>query len=367
MPVPSVATAPKTARIHRVLAIALTSFAAACGSDTPVSPAPANIAGPMRTLATLSDTLMVDGVPSETALASTLGHVGFSTQGTSSWDDIRITHGTSVIVERFENGEWNGDNFELAVATRPGEVVDGEYRSSGTLTSTYAGALRTKQQFLPTMSTPLVIEATYRQRTNFGSIYNAIVWRGPGSLLPAASFSGIPFLIIPGFSLMGLGNMTEESLFRPITPEFLSTPTYVRIVDNGVAVSVVLTQNSTTPFTQRRVTSTGFRAPVSGSGVNVVKAGSAVPLKFQLTRDEEIVSDLSAVAGVSVAPTPCEVSPEDVQTVTASTTLPTGLRYDDVDQQFIYVWRTPREGGCHVATVTLADGDRFTARFNVRK
>ena len=113
----------------------------------------------------------------------------------------------------------------------------------------------------------------------------------------------------------------------------------------------------------------GFHAPVSmleneRPVWNVVKAGSTVPLKFNIYAGAVEQTALSAVSGGSVAlyTVGCQAGlTEEMETV-LDNTASTSLRYDGT--QFIQNWKTPKKAGsCYAARVTARDGSMITAYF----
>lgn len=111
------------------------------------------------------------------------------------------------------------------------------------------------------------------------------------------------------------------------------------------------------------LTITGFDRPVDMSGVNTVKAGSTVPLKFQVYSDTTEVTD-PAIAAVTVTNVTCDGDAEtdDVEVLTVGET---SLRY--TDGHFQYNWKTPkRPGTCYAVTATIQDGSSITAHFKLR-
>jgi len=112
----------------------------------------------------------------------------------------------------------------------------------------------------------------------------------------------------------------------------------------------------------------GFFRPVDNlPTLNVVKAGSGIPLKFSLSGDQGlhiIAFGYPASYGVD-----CNTSaPLDTveQTVTAGAS---SLSYDaDVDQ-YVYVWKSDKAwaGTCRRLDVTLIDGTRHIAHFKFAK
>jgi len=112
----------------------------------------------------------------------------------------------------------------------------------------------------------------------------------------------------------------------------------------------------------------GFFRPVDNPPtLNVVKAGSGIPLKFSLSGDQGL--DIVAFGYPASYGVDCNTSaPLDTveQTVTAGAS---GLSYDaDVDQ-YVYVWKSDKAwaGTCRRLDVTLIDGTRHIAHFKFAK
>ena len=108
----------------------------------------------------------------------------------------------------------------------------------------------------------------------------------------------------------------------------------------------------------------GFFRPVDNPPtLNVVKAGSGIPVKFSLSGDQglDVVADGYPVShGVD-----CNTSaPLDTveQTVTAGGS---SLSYDALADQYVYVWKSDKAwaGTCRRLDVTLSDGTRHVAHF----
>jgi hypothetical protein len=111
----------------------------------------------------------------------------------------------------------------------------------------------------------------------------------------------------------------------------------------------------------------GFFRPVDNPNVwNVVKAGSAVPVKFSLAgfQGMDILSGTPKVIGV-----PCTNGTSDPIDESASTAGNSSLQYDPVTDQYIYVWKTDRNwaGKCAKLVVTLKDGTSHEAWFRFTK
>ena len=105
----------------------------------------------------------------------------------------------------------------------------------------------------------------------------------------------------------------------------------------------------------------GFQAPVTPDKVNVVKAGSAVPVKFSLGGPQ----GLSILQGVPMVQFgSCDSGdPEDEVETTANGG---GLSYDAGTDTYTYVWKTQKSwsGRCGTAVVAFTDGTTHT--FDVR-
>jgi hypothetical protein len=110
----------------------------------------------------------------------------------------------------------------------------------------------------------------------------------------------------------------------------------------------------------------GFYAPVDMNGVyNTVKAGSTVPLKFEIFAGSTELTATSAVSSLNAARVSCTPGTEDAIELTA--TGGTSLRYDTTSGQFIYNWKTPTGAGlCYKVTMTTADGSSLVAFFKTK-
>jgi hypothetical protein len=108
----------------------------------------------------------------------------------------------------------------------------------------------------------------------------------------------------------------------------------------------------------------GFFRPVDNPPtLNVVKAGSGIPVKFSLRADQGLAV---FAAGYPVSHgVDCSTSaPLDTveQTVAAGGS---SLSYDAVADQYVYVWKSDKAwaGTCRRLDVTLIDGTRHVAQF----
>ncbi|HEV8386395.1 MAG TPA: HYR domain-containing protein [Nitrososphaera sp.] len=114
----------------------------------------------------------------------------------------------------------------------------------------------------------------------------------------------------------------------------------------------------------------GFYQPVDmNSYVNTVKAGSTVPLKFEVFGDMTVpsteISDVSIVKTLKQKLTSCDPSAptDEVETTATGGTM---LRYDATAGQFIYNWKTPLQKGCYTVTMTFLDDSTIQALFKLK-
>ena len=113
---------------------------------------------------------------------------------------------------------------------------------------------------------------------------------------------------------------------------------------------------------------TGFFRPIDNDAVfNVVKAGSAIPVKFSLDGDHGL--QILRSDSPTSQPVACDsAAPSDPieETVTGGST---GLSYDPLVDQYRYIWTTYKAwaGSCRQLTLTLADGTPHTALFKLTK
>jgi hypothetical protein len=140
--------------------------------------------------------------------------------------------------------------------------------------------------------------------------------------------------------------------------------TWVDITTSVDTVTQTLcgTTTSFSPFaifksTASFVSGKGFYAPVSplAGFVNIAKAGSTIPLKFNVTINGVQKTDTANLlfSTSPLATSECTSSPQDpVDFVAAGET---NLRYDAQAKQFIQNWKLPKTAGCVRARVTYKD------------
>jgi len=116
-------------------------------------------------------------------------------------------------------------------------------------------------------------------------------------------------------------------------------------------------------------TTPGFYQPVDmGSTVlNTVKAGSTVPLKFELFSGSTELTNVSAVKSFGAKQIVCGTTPAE-DAIELTTTGGTSLRYDSTGGQFIQNWQTPKAtaGTCYQVTMRALDDSTITAYFKLK-
>lgn len=114
----------------------------------------------------------------------------------------------------------------------------------------------------------------------------------------------------------------------------------------------------------------GFYSPVDmGNVLNTVKAGSTVPLKFEVFTSTAELTSTSTIAQFSVREVSCaSLGTALSDAVEVTTTGGTALRYDATAGQFVQNWKTPAGAGrCYAVTVTTNDGQtRGPALFKLK-
>jgi hypothetical protein len=108
---------------------------------------------------------------------------------------------------------------------------------------------------------------------------------------------------------------------------------------------------------------TGFLPPVDNAPiVNQVKAGSAVPVKFQLGGDQGTA--IFGSGSPASVPVDCDsqAASDAIEETTDSTS---GLHYDAGTSTYNYVWKTNAawSGSCRMLTLKFADGSSKQALF----
>jgi hypothetical protein len=112
----------------------------------------------------------------------------------------------------------------------------------------------------------------------------------------------------------------------------------------------------------------GFRKPINNPPVlNTAKAGSTIPVKWQLPDGQGgFISDLGVVEAIQFQQVNCaNISTTLTDPVETTATGETVLRYDLMNNQYIYNWLTSKSwaGNCYVLLLSLNDGKQYRANF----
>ena len=124
---------------------------------------------------------------------------------------------------------------------------------------------------------------------------------------------------------------------------------------------------STMTYTVMAWTTDGFYRPVDMGKLNTVKAGSTVPLKFNVIKgSERLTSNIGATFSAKKVTCGTSVATDAIEEFNATGS--TALRYDTDGAQWIQNWATPRSGAgsCYKVTMTTADGTELTADFKLK-
>ena len=115
-------------------------------------------------------------------------------------------------------------------------------------------------------------------------------------------------------------------------------------------------------------TLSGFYQPVDMNGtLNIVKAGSTVPLKFEVFAGSTELTDVGVVASFTAQPVSCDAINAGTDVIEVTSTGGTSLRYDTTGGQFIQNWQTPKgAGSCYRTTMKTDDGSSIVAYFKTK-
>ena len=112
---------------------------------------------------------------------------------------------------------------------------------------------------------------------------------------------------------------------------------------------------------------TGFFQPVDNTNLNVTKAGSAIPVKFNLGGNQGLA--IFAANYPSSSQVNCDAITEDQDTIEETVNAGgSSLTYDNTAAQYIYVWKTDKSwaGKCRRLDVKLNDGTTHSAFFKFK-
>jgi hypothetical protein len=114
----------------------------------------------------------------------------------------------------------------------------------------------------------------------------------------------------------------------------------------------------------------GFYSPVDMGGVvnTTVKAGSTVPLKFEIFAGTTELTSTSSISSFLVGKVSCtSFAGDPTDAIENYSTGGTSLRYDSTGGQFIQNWKVPQGANvCYKVTMTTNDGSSKTALFKTK-
>jgi hypothetical protein len=111
----------------------------------------------------------------------------------------------------------------------------------------------------------------------------------------------------------------------------------------------------------------GFRAPINSNDVNVAVAGQTIPVKWRLLDGATPVSDPSSFDSLTSVKVNCASLEEEGTDAIETYTNTSGLIYQN-DGYWQFSWKTPKAyaGQCRIMTLTLSDGNAYTAEFKFK-
>lgn len=128
------------------------------------------------------------------------------------------------------------------------------------------------------------------------------------------------------------------------------------------------TNSASAGYTVLGWTLKGFYQPVDMNNVvNTVKAGSTVPLKFEVFAGSTELVSTSVVTSFGATEVSCTALTAGEDAIEMTTTGGTALRYDSTAGQFIQNWQTPKKvGACYRVTVKTQDNSTLVAFFKLK-
>ncbi|MFZ0014349.1 MAG: PxKF domain-containing protein [Acidimicrobiia bacterium] len=121
---------------------------------------------------------------------------------------------------------------------------------------------------------------------------------------------------------------------------------------------------ATSSYTVLAWTIGGFYQPVDMGKLNTAKAGSTIPLKFEVFAGASELTD-TAIVKTFTQKMSC-IDSGQTDAIEEYATGNTSLRYDTTGGQFIFNWKTPTAKGCYRVTLETQDGTTIKADFQLR-
>jgi len=148
-------------------------------------------------------------------------------------------------------------------------------------------------------------------------------------------------------------------------PNSVGSHAWTATATNGAG----LVASESVTYTVLAWTDNGFYNPVNmGATLNTVKAGSTVPMKFNVSMGSTELTDTAVVKSFSTKPISCSsLLGDTTDPVEVTATGGTSLRYDSTGRQFVQNWKTPSTAGlCYQVTMTTQDGTALRANFKLK-
>ncbi len=124
------------------------------------------------------------------------------------------------------------------------------------------------------------------------------------------------------------------------------------------------TATATRQYTVLAWSISGFYRPVDMEVLNSAKAGSTIPLKFEVFAGTTELTD-TAIVKTFTQKIACDTTgtPDPIEEYATGNT---SLRYDSTGGQFIFNWKTPSTKGCYRVTLETQDGTKIFADFQLK-
>src|SRR5215217_891590 len=164
----------------------------------------------------------------------------------------------------------------------------------------------------------------------------------------------------------------DDDSFGPatcdVTPQSLPTTVATHTLTATAKDTAGNTAEATITYTVDPWTLKGFYQPVDMNGVyNLVKAGSIVPLKFEVFKGSTELTDIGVRDTVTQKKVTCDTAATVDEIEQYTTTGQTTFRYDTSGGQFIDNWKSPTtKNACYQVTMTFDDGSSLVALFKTK-
>jgi hypothetical protein len=111
----------------------------------------------------------------------------------------------------------------------------------------------------------------------------------------------------------------------------------------------------------------GFYQPVRMDAYNGSKAGSTIPLKFDIVDGDGVEQTDTSLVDSLIQRFTCNSGTEtDMLETEELSSGNTTLRWDDEGEQFVFNWKTPKTPGCYRVTLIVEGGDSIYADFQLK-